>query len=97
MFGLAVAPALLYVIGSVMSAIALFLIVIILKQTGKEKGLSGTLSLAFSAELDGSDEITWDTEELSEACWMDRKEIPPVPNEESITMKIISAFRRGEW
>ena len=60
-------------------------------------GLSGTLSLAFSAELDGSDEITWDTEELSEACWMDRKEIPPVPNEESITMKIISAFRRGEW
>jgi len=60
-------------------------------------GLSGTLSLAFSAELDGSDAITWDKEELSEACWMDRKDIPPVPNEESITMKIISAFRHGEW
>ena len=44
MFGLAVAPALLYVIGSVMIALALFLIVIILKQTGKEKGLSGSIA-----------------------------------------------------
>ena len=60
-------------------------------------GLSGTLSLAYAAELDGSDEITWDTEELSEACWVHRKDVPPVPNEESITMTIISAFRRGEW
>ena len=60
-------------------------------------GLSGTLSLAFSAELDGPDAITRDEEELSEACWMPRKAIPPVPNEESITMRIISAFRRGEW
>jgi len=60
-------------------------------------GLSGTLSLAFSAELDGPDTITWDREELAEACWVDRKDVPPVPNEESITMKIISAFRNGEW
>ena len=60
-------------------------------------GLSGTLSLAFSAELDGSDAITWDEEELSEACWMHRKDVPPVPNEESITMRIISSFRNGEW
>ena len=60
-------------------------------------GLSGTLSLAFSAELDGSDAITWDEEELSEACWMHRKDVPPVPNEESITMRIISGFRNGEW
>ena len=44
MFGLAVAPALLYVIGSVMIALALFLIAIILKQTGKEKGLSGSIA-----------------------------------------------------
>ena len=44
MFGLAVAPALLYVIGSVMIALALLLIVIILKQTGKEKGLSGSIA-----------------------------------------------------
>lgn len=44
MFGLAVAPALLYVIGSVMIALALFLTVIILKQTGKEKGLSGSIA-----------------------------------------------------
>ena len=60
-------------------------------------GLSGTLSLAFAAELDGPDTITWDREELAEACWVDRKDVPPVPNEESITMKIISAFRNGEW
>ena len=60
-------------------------------------GLSGTLSLAYAAELDGSDEITWDEEELSEACWVHRKDVPPVPNEESITMTIISAVRRGEW
>lgn len=60
-------------------------------------GLSGTLSLAFSAELDGSDELSCDEEELAEACWMARGDIPPVPNEESITMKIIAAFRRGEW
>ena len=44
MFGLAVAPALLYVIGSVMIALAIFLTVIILKQTGKEKGLSGSIA-----------------------------------------------------
>ncbi len=44
MFGLAVAPALLYVIGSLMLAIAFFLIAIILKQTGKEKGLSGSIA-----------------------------------------------------
>ena len=60
-------------------------------------GLSGTLSLAYAAELDGSDKITWDEEELSEARWVHRKDVPPVPNEESITMTIISAFRRGEW
>lgn len=60
-------------------------------------GLSGTLSLAFTAELDGSDEIHFDEEELSEACWLTRGEIPPVPNEESITMKMIASFRRGEW
>ena len=60
-------------------------------------GLSGTLSLAFTAELDGPDDITCDEEELAEARWMERGEIPPVPNEESITMKIIASFRRGEW
>ncbi len=45
MFGLAtVSPALLYVIGSVMIALAIFLTAIILKQTGKEKGLSGSIA-----------------------------------------------------
>lgn len=60
-------------------------------------GLSGTLSLAFTAELDGSDEIVMDCEELAEACWISRHDIPPVPNEDSITMKLIASFKRGEW
>ncbi|MBQ4616565.1 MAG: NAD(+) diphosphatase [Mailhella sp.] len=60
-------------------------------------GLSGTLSLAFTAELDGPGQLEWDKEELAEALWLDRADIPPVPDEESITMKIISSFRRGEF
>lgn len=45
MFALAtVSSALLYVIGSVMIALAIFLTAIILKQTGKEKGLSGSIT-----------------------------------------------------
>ncbi|MBQ8173658.1 MAG: NAD(+) diphosphatase [Mailhella sp.] len=60
-------------------------------------GLSGTLSLAFAAELDGSDKIICDQEELAEALWMKREDIPPVPDEESITMKIIAGFCRGDW
>lgn len=44
MFGLAVSSAWLYVIGSVMIALAIFLMAIILKQTGKEKGLSGSIA-----------------------------------------------------
>lgn len=33
-----------YVLGSLLIALTIFLVVIILKQTGKEKGLSGTIT-----------------------------------------------------
>lgn len=53
---------------------------------------SGTILAGFFCELDGSDEITLEKEELSEAVWLTRDEIP-VPNDHSsITNEMIDVF-----
>lgn len=59
-------------------------------------GLSGTLATGFFAELDGSEEIRLDTDELSDARWVRRADIPPCPDTASLTMTMIARFARGE-
>ena len=55
-------------------------------------GVPGNLTLGFTAELDGSDEITVDRQELSEACWFEREKVPVPDDEVSITSALIHAF-----
>lgn len=59
-------------------------------------GFSGTLATGFAAELDGPDAIRLDTSELAEARWVSRADIPPCPDESSLTMTMISRFARGD-
>lgn len=59
---------------------------------------SGSLLLGFFAELDGNDEnITLDTDELSEAGWFTREEIDLVDDHLSLTREMIMKFKRNEW
>ena len=58
-------------------------------------GFSDSLITGFFAELDGSDEIRLDRNELSEALWIARDEIPPQSSDMSITAEMIDAFREG--
>ena len=59
-------------------------------------GFSDSLITGFFASLDGSDVVTVDRSELSEAVWMHRDEIPQMKNDMSITAVMIEAFRKGE-
>lgn len=60
-------------------------------------GVPGNLTLGFTAELDGSDEITLDSNELSEARWFLREEVPVPDDEVSITAAMIRAFVHHEF
>lgn len=59
-------------------------------------GLSQSLMLGFAAELDGSDEITLQESELSEAHWFARGEMPGNPSTASIAFMLMECFQRGE-
>ena len=59
-------------------------------------GFSDSLITGFFASLDGSDVVTVDRSELSEAVWMHRDELPQMKNDMSITAVMIEAFRKGE-
>ena len=52
--------------------------------------------MGFFARLDGSDEITVQESELSEARWFSREEIPQDHSAISLTGEMIEVFRRGE-
>ena len=56
---------------------------------------SESLLLGFFAELDGSDRITLDEDELEEAQWFDRKDIPASDSDISLTSDMIEYFRNG--
>lgn len=56
-----------------------------------------SLLLGFFAELDGSDEITMQEDELSEAAWFHRSELPEEHSAISLTGEMIECFRRGEF
>lgn len=57
---------------------------------------SDTLLMGFWCELDGSDEIHLDTEELSVGEWLHRDEIPETSGRISLTGTMIEAFRNGK-
>ena len=59
-------------------------------------GYGSNLLLGFFCELDGSDEIHFDHEELSSAVWIRREDLEPVTeNRLSLTGTMIETFRLG--
>lgn len=57
---------------------------------------SDTIMLAFIADLDGDDKITLQEEELSEARWFEREDVPVLPFHISVGHELIQKFRDGE-
>ena len=58
-------------------------------------GFSSSLLLGFYCDLDGSDSITLDHNELSAAEWVDRNNIAETDMSISLTGEMIETFRRG--
>ena len=59
-------------------------------------GFSDSVISGFFAKLDGSGAVRLDRDELSEAIWLSREEIPPQNTGISITAEMIEAFRTGK-
>lgn len=60
-------------------------------------GYASNLLLGYFCELEGSDEIHFDEEELQSAIWVSRAELEPVrENLLSLTGTMIETFRRGD-
>ena len=60
-------------------------------------GFASDLLLGYYAELDGSDEIHIDEDELQSAAWISRAELEPVvENQLSLTGTMIERFRQGK-
>lgn len=57
---------------------------------------SETLLFGFYAEVDGSTEIVLEEEELSEAEWFEREEIPVQETGDSLTNEMIIRFKNGK-
>ena len=58
-------------------------------------GIDGNLSLGFFAELDGSDAIRLEEDELSQAVWVSRRDVPQRGNTLALTSAMMEAFRLG--
>ncbi|SHL43344.1 NAD(+) diphosphatase [Fibrobacter sp. UWEL] len=56
---------------------------------------SDSLIAGWTAELDGDDTIHMQAEELSEALWVKREDIPPYATDVSISCCLIENFRTG--
>ena len=52
--------------------------------------------MGFYCELDGSDEICLDREELALAEWFEREDIPVEPMRDSLTNEMIMKFKNKE-
>lgn len=60
-------------------------------------GFSESLLLGFFADLDGEGTVTLDTEELKEAVWMEREEVPDDrENGLSLTYTMMQAFKNRQ-
>lgn len=58
-------------------------------------GVDGNLSLGYFADLDGSDAVTLEREELSLAEWVGRADVPQRGNTLALTAEMMEAFRLG--
>ena len=58
-------------------------------------GFSQSMMVGYFAELDGSKEITLDTNELGEAAWVKRSEMPESDAGISLTYTMMEEFRKG--
>ncbi|MCQ2533554.1 MAG: NAD(+) diphosphatase [Clostridia bacterium] len=58
--------------------------------------LSGALLLGFYCDLDGSDEVTLDTNELSVGDWVSREDMPDRSDDVSLTSELMEQFRTGK-
>lgn len=58
-------------------------------------GCDGNLTLGYYCELDGDDAVTLQREELAEARWFPREEVPVPEDRASITSHMIQAFHEG--
>ena len=58
-------------------------------------GIAGNLQIGYFCDLDGSDEITLDKTELSEAGWYDRHDLPAKDDGISLTREMIRIFGEG--
>ena len=59
-------------------------------------GMSGNLTLAYTAELDGSDALHVNPDELAEARWFPRDQVPVMKEDRvSITQDMVRAFADG--
>ena len=59
-------------------------------------GIAGNLQIGYFCDLDGSDEITLDKNELSEAGWYDRHDLPAKDDGISLTREMIRIFGEGK-
>lgn len=59
--------------------------------------LSDSQMIGFFAELDGDDSVTLQEEELAEAVWFAREEIPVQMNSVSLGYELTEAVRSGEY
>lgn len=57
---------------------------------------SDTILMGMYCDLDGDDSITLDQEELAEAEWFEREEIPVEPSRDSLTNEMIMKFKNHE-
>ncbi len=59
-------------------------------------GFSNSVLMGFFVDLDGDDTIKIDEDELSEAVWFNRDELPREDTKLSLTWTMIEAFRENE-
>lgn len=59
-------------------------------------GHTGIVMAGYFVEIDSHDTITLDEDELSEATWFTRDELPEQTNNMSLTARMFEAFRRDE-
>lgn len=57
---------------------------------------SGSMMVGFIAEVDGDKTICVDNNEITEAAWYGRDELPDFPNNASIAGEMIEKFKKGE-
>ena len=57
--------------------------------------LTSSLLMGFYCDLDGSDSITLDEDELSVAEWFEREEIPYDEYDVSLTREMMINFKKG--